>query len=302
MEKVALFENQKKKEAIELAQYVSKEFFQKDLKCYVSFDLYEYFTDEYKKYVTAIAIGDFDKYADAVMTFGGDGTILSAIRYVGRSEIPILGINVGKLGFLAEYSNKMIDQAIDDLIMGNYRVVDRTMLHTKINGESIYALNDFVIEKLSSSRMITLHTYSDEHFVGSYRADGLIINTPTGSTAYSLACGGPIIAPSTRVICITPISPHSLTFRPLVIPDDNQVRIIIESPSDEAKLVADGQIEKILKNNDEVIISLADYRVKLIKPMKNSYYDVLRAKLLWATDPTAVKEEDNKSKSLANRK
>lgn len=294
MEKVALFENQKKKEAIELAQYVAKELFQKDIKCFVSYDLFEYFSEEYKKYVTAIALGDFDKYADAVMTFGGDGTILSAVRYVSNNEIPILGINVGKLGFLAEYSNKMIDRAINDLLTGNYRVVDRTMLSTNINGEPIYALNDFVIEKLSSSRMITLHTYSDEHFVGSYRADGLIINTPTGSTAYSLACGGPIIAPSARVICITPISPHSLTFRPLVIPDENQVRIIVESPSNEAKFVADGQVEKILKNNDEVKISLADYKVKLIKPMQSSYYDVLRAKLLWATDPTAIKENREK--------
>lgn len=294
MDKVALFENQKKKEAIELAQYVAKELFQKDIKCFVSYDLFEYFSEEYKKYVTAIALGDFDKYADAVMTFGGDGTILSAVRYVSNNEIPILGINVGKLGFLAEYSNKMIDRAINDLLTGNYRVVDRTMLSTNINGEPIYALNDFVIEKLSSSRMITLHTYSDEHFVGSYRADGLIINTPTGSTAYSLACGGPIIAPSARVICITPISPHSLTFRPLVIPDENQVRIIVESPSNEAKFVADGQVEKILKNNDEVKISLADYKVKLIKPMQSSYYDVLRAKLLWATDPTAIKENREK--------
>ncbi|HOV91635.1 MAG TPA: NAD(+)/NADH kinase [Candidatus Kapabacteria bacterium] len=292
MEKVALFENQKRKEAIELAQYVSKVFFEKNIKTYVSFDLYEHFSDEYKKYVTAIALGDFDKYADAVMTFGGDGTILSAVRYVCKSEIPILGINVGKLGFLAEYSNKMIDQAINDLLTGNYRVVDRTMLHTQLDGESIYALNDFVVEKLSSSRMITLHTYSDEHFVGSYRADGLIITTPTGSTAYSLACGGPIIAPSSDVICLTPISPHSLTFRPLVIPDENQVRIIVESPTNEIKFVADGQVEKILKNNDEIVINLAEFKVKLIKPMKSSYYDVLRAKLLWATDPTAVKEEN----------
>lgn len=294
MEKVALFENQKRKEAIDLAQYVTKAFFERNIKTYVSFDLYEYFSEEHKKYVTAIAIGEFDKFADAVMTFGGDGTILSAVRYVSKSEIPILGINVGKLGFLAEYSNKMIDQAINDLLIGNYRVVDRTMLQTQINGETIYALNDFVIEKLSSSRMITLHTYSDEHFVGSYRADGLIINTPTGSTAYSLACGGPIIAPSSRVICITPISPHSLTFRPLVIPDENQVRIVVESPTNEVKLVADGQVEKILKNNDEILFRLAEFKVKLIKPMKSSYYDVLRAKLLWATDPTAIKEENKR--------
>jgi NAD+ kinase len=222
------------------------------------------------------------------MTFGGDGTILSVVRQVTKSEIPIMGINVGKLGFLAEFPNTHIDDTIEALIKGEYRVVDRTMLSTIVDGETIYALNDIVVEKLSSSRMITLHAFSDDNFVAAYRADGLIVTTPTGSTAYSLASGGPILAPSTKVICLTPIAPHSLTFRPLVIPDENTITLLVDSPNGEAKLVADGQVEKILKNGEEVKIGVAKERVKLIKPQRSSYYDVLRAKLLWAADPTST--------------
>lgn len=289
MEKIAIYENQNKPEAIKWAEVAAKVLFSKGIECYVSNELFKKLSAETKKTVQSIPTSNFEKVADVVITFGGDGTILSAARYVLKSEVPIMGINVGKLGFLAEYPHNKVEDAIDDLLSGQYRVVDRTVLTTQIDGESIYAINDFVIEKMLSSRMITLHAYSNEHYVASYRADGLILTTPTGSTAYSLACGGPIIAPSAQVMCLTPISPHSLNFRPLVIPDENTVKIIVESPTGEAKLVGDGQIEKVLKSDDEVIFSIAEYRIKLIKPLGNSYYDVLRAKLLWAVDPTTQK-------------
>jgi NAD+ kinase len=293
MEKILLFENQSKPEAIKWAEFASQLLCEKGFECYSSFDLFENFSDKAKNCVKPIPVSDYDRIPDIVMTFGGDGTILSAVRYVCKSEIPIMGINVGKLGFLAEYPNNKIKEAIDALSNGDYRVVDRLMLTTTYNGDEIYAVNDFVIEKVMSSRMITLHTYSNDHYVASYRADGLIITTPTGSTAYSLACGGPILAPSTKVLCITPISPHSLTFRPLVIPDENTIRVKIETPSGEAKLVADGQVERILKNGEEISFAVAQQRVKLIKPVQSSYYDVLRAKLLWAADPTANKNCDD---------
>jgi NAD+ kinase len=289
MERIVLFENQNKPDAVKYAEYTANLLFGRGKECYVSHELYKNFSDEFKKFVKPIIIGEFERFIDAIITFGGDGTILSAVRQVTKSEIPIMGINVGKLGFLAEFQYEKISEAIESLLSGEYRMVDRTMLSTKVNGEVIYALNDIVVEKMSSSRMITLHCFSDDNFVASYRADGLIVTTPTGSTAYSLASGGPILAPSTRVICLTPIAPHSLTFRPLVIPDENTIRLIVESPNGEAKLVADGQVEKFLKTGDEVIISLAEEKVKLIKPRQSSYYDVLRAKLLWAADPTSHK-------------
>lgn len=289
MEKIVIYENQNKPEAIKWAETAIKILFSKEKECMVSKELYKKLSTETQKLVNPLPSSNFEKEADVVITFGGDGTILSAARYVFKSEIPIMGINVGKLGFLAEFPHNKIGEAIENLLTGQYRVVDRTILTTQIDGENIYAVNDFVIEKMLSSRMITLHTYSNEHYVGSYRADGLIITTPTGSTAYSLACGGPIIAPSAKVICLTPISPHSLNFRPLVLPDENTVKVIVESPTGEAKLVGDGQIEKVLKSGDEVVFSIAEYKIKLIKPLRNSYYDVLRAKLLWAADPTNQK-------------
>ncbi len=298
MEKILLFENQNKPEAIKWATITAKMLCEKNILCFAGTELYKNFPNELKSCVGQISINEIEKLTDIVMTFGGDGTILSAVRIVAKSEIPIMGINVGKLGFLAEYQNDKIESAIETLISGNYRVVDRLMLSTTIDNEEIFAVNDFVIEKVMSSRMITIHTYSNDHYVASYRADGLIITTPTGSTAYSLSSGGPILAPSSKVICITPISPHSLTFRPLVLPDENTIKLIVEAPSGEAKLVADGQIEKILKNGDEVSISTAKHKVKLIKPVKSSYYDVLRAKLLWAADPTARKNCDDENNNI----
>lgn len=289
MEKIAIYENQNKPEAIKWAELAIKILFSKGKETLVSNELHKKLSQEIQKLVNPLPTKDIEKIADVVITFGGDGTILSAARYVFKSEVPIMGINVGKLGFLAEFPHNKIEEAIENLLTGQYRVVDRTILTTKIDGESIYAVNDFVIEKMLSSRMITLHTYSNENYVASYRADGLILTTPTGSTAYSLACGGPIIAPSAKVMCLTPISPHSLNFRPLVLPDENTVRVVVESPTGEAKLVGDGQIEKVLKTGDELNFSIADYKIKLIKPLRNTYYDVLRAKLLWAVDPTSQK-------------
>ncbi len=289
MEKIAIYENQNKPEAIKWAEFTINILAEKKLKSFVSNELFEKLSEYTKKNVEVVSLSNFEKVADLVITFGGDGTILSAARWVYRSNIPIMGINVGKLGFLAEYPHDKIRESITNLFNGEYRIVDRALLSTEVDGETLFAVNDFVIEKMYSSRMITLHTYSNDHYVASYRADGLIITTPTGSTAYSLASGGPIIAPSTKVVCITPISPHSLTFRPLVLPNENIVKVQIESTTGEAKLVADGQIEKILKNGDEVEFTTASYKIKLIKPLKSTYYDVLRAKLLWAADPTSRK-------------
>lgn len=171
------------------------------------------------------------------------------------------------------------------MLEGNYRLVDRTVLESKFAVETIFSLNDFVIEKKDSSRMITIQAFSNDHFIGDYRADGLIITTPTGSTAYSLSCGGPIIAPSTQVICLTPISPHSLSLRPLVIPDSNDLKLVVHSPTGQANFVADGQIEKIITDGEEVCISISENRVKLVKPMDSSFFDLLREKLHWALSP-----------------
>jgi NAD+ kinase len=284
MKKIALYENASKPEAIKWAEFAANKLRDMGAECCASSELIGRFDPESRKAVKALHPEEFDKFADVVISFGGDGTILSASHVMINTDTPIMGVNVGKLGFLAEFSVNNLEKSLDDMLKGNYRVVDRFAIETELNGEKLYALNDFVIEKRHSSRMITVQAYSDEHHVADYRADGLIITTPTGSTAYSLSCGGPVIAPSARVICLTPISPHALTLRPLVIPDTNDITIRLFSPTGEATLVADGNIERVITNDVNVVFRRSDAIVKLIKPQKSSYYDLLRVKLLWAAN------------------
>ncbi|MCL5991526.1 MAG: NAD(+)/NADH kinase [Bacteroidetes bacterium] len=284
MKNIGLFENNGKPESIKWIDYSLGILRSYGSECAVRPELVNLLDKNNRSYVKPIPHEEFEKFADVVISYGGDGTMLSAARIMLSSDIPIMGINVGKLGFLAEFSVNQLDKSLNNLMKGNYRVVDRTVIESDFGEEMIFALNDFVIEKKDSSRMITLDGYVNDHYIGSLRADGLIITTPTGSTAYSLSCGGPIITPATEVICITPISPHSLTLRPLVIPDSSEVALVVHSPTGDASLVADGQIRKIVKNGDTVKIRKSDAKVKLIKPLESSYFDLIRAKLLWAVN------------------
>jgi NAD+ kinase len=282
--KIALYENSSKPEAAVCAARAADYLIQRGSECCAGATLYAQFDSQLQSKIKVLSVDEFEKFADVVLSFGGDGTILSAARSMIGSETPIMGFNVGKLGFLAEFSVNELEKSLDDLLSGNYRVVDRTMLEAETDGRMIYALNDFVIEKKASSRMITIHAYANSHYIGDYRSDGLIVTTPTGSTAYSLSCGGPIIAPATQVICLTPICPHSLTLRPLVMPDTNEITLKVNSPTGQVSLVADGQSESILNNGDSVRFKKSDAFVKLIKPLVSSYFDLLRKKLLWAAN------------------
>jgi len=285
MKNIALYENSSKPEAYRWASYTAEKLIRSGYTVYVRESLSAKFSTELKNIVKTITLDQFEKYIDAVISFGGDGTMLSACRDMLNKDIPVMGINVGKLGFLAEYPVDDIDTALDFLITGKYRIVDRSCLLTEINGETILAVNDFIIEKKNTVRLITIKAYTDEHFVADYRADGLIVTTPTGSTGYSLSCGGPIIPPSANVICLTPVAPHTLTLRPLVLPDSSVISLSIESHSGEAGVVADGIIERRLKNGEKIIIRKAAAKVKMIKPIDSSYFDLLRKKLLWAATP-----------------
>lgn len=170
------------------------------------------------EHVEALPLEEFGRFADVVMCFGGDGTMLACARRLAESDLPLLGINLGKLGFLAEFPADALDRTIDDVLSGRYRIVDRALLETTVELDErptmLFALNEFALEKRESSRMITIHAWVDEHYIARYRADGLLVTTPTGSTAYALSCGGPIIAPSAQVLCLVPICPHMLTLRP----------------------------------------------------------------------------------------
>lgn len=284
MKVVAIYENTDKQDAIDYAAKAAEVLVNLGVDCIVRPSLVPYLPAHISGSVKSSEVCDFDKIADMVISFGGDGTLLTAAREMLMCDVPIMGFNVGKLGFLAEYSVNNLEQNITEIINGNFRLVDRSVIEMPFKGTKYYALNDFVIEKRYSSKMITVSVFSNEHRVGDYRADGIVLTTPTGSTAYSLSCSGPIIAPSAKVFCITPISPHTLTLRPLVIPDTNDITFRLTDSGGGVILVADGITICDLGTNDEIVFKLSEERVKLIKPQDSSYYDVLRNKLLWAAN------------------
>lgn len=282
MKNIGLFENNSKPMAHKYAEATAKIIIESGGQCCASKELVSTFSSELAEKVKQLPIAEFDKFADIVLSFGGDGTILSAARAFIGKNLPIMGINVGKLGFLAEFSAEEIEVSVNQLFNGNYRLVDRTAFETEINGHKHYALNDFVFEKTGSSRIITVSAYANGSLIAHYHADGLIVATPTGSTAYSLSCNGPIIVPNTEVMCLTPISPHTMTLRPLVLPDTVELKIVVNSHSGTANFSVDGQENYTIENGTEINIRRSEEKIKLVKPMDNLYYDLLRKKLLWS--------------------
>ncbi len=222
---------------------------------------------------------------DVLIAFGGDGTMLAAARIVGKHQTPILGINLGKLGFLADVTITEMKNSIQSIIDHNYLIENRIVLEASSNvkKKKYYGLNDIVIDRGNYKRVIELETYVNGQFLVRYSADGLIITTPTGSTAYSLAAGGPVVTPGTDVFVITPIAAHTLTARPVVVPDNSIIKVIVKTDVP-IHLSADGQEEAFFKTPVEFIIRRASYQVKLIKRKEHSYFELLRTKLLWGRD------------------
>ncbi|MFQ5799001.1 MAG: NAD(+)/NADH kinase [Bacteroidota bacterium] len=226
------------------------------------------------------------EYSDLLIAFGGDGTMLAAARLVGVRGTPILGVNLGKLGFLAEISVEDLHTSIDEILQNHYIIEDRMVLEAMVAGSStrFCGLNDIVIDKSGLARVINLKTFVDEEYLVTYTADGIIIATPTGSTAYSLASGGPIVVPASRVITLTPISPHTLTARPVILPDTSTITVEVDGKAKAVHVTADGQFEEVLSPPVTFRIHRGDYTVRLVKRMDRSYYDVLRTKLMWGRD------------------
>lgn len=228
---------------------------------------------------------DFIKL-DFLLALGGDGTMLSAARAVGNRNTPILGIHLGELGFLAEVtSNEMFDR-LNMVESGNYGIQKRMVIKAEINnGEgpiTFFALNDFVIDRGKSHRMITLRLKSNERFVADYKADGLIIGTPTGSTAYSLSAGGPIIMPKLKAIVVVPISPHTLNLRPIVLPDDRILEISFPNDGvDKIAFAVDGQVNEYLDPQAKISIQKATFDIQMIDFKDSNYFDILQRKMGW---------------------
>ncbi len=223
---------------------------------------------------------------DLIIVLGGDGTLLSAARAIGHLEIPLFPVNLGGLGFLTAITIDELFPELERALLGEHRIAKRRLLSTCVerNGDivaSFEALNDAVLTKSSLARMIDLVAYVDEQFVCTYKADGLIVSTPTGSTAYSLSAGGPIIFPSVPANCITPICPHMLTNRPVLVPETSVIRLTSLGPDESVYLTIDGQVGTPVQEGDVVVCRSSKYSLHLIRPPRMMFFDVLRQKLKW---------------------
>jgi NAD+ kinase len=225
---------------------------------------------------------------DLLISFGGDGTLLDTVTMIKDSNIPVLGINAGRLGFLANITQEDIILAVKALKNKDYKLDQRSLVQVKnksltSNESSNFALNEINIHKKSSSSMLKIDAFLDNEFLNSYWADGLIVSTPTGSTAYSLSCGGPIITPGSNNFVITPVSPHNLNLRPMVVGDNVVIRLRAESRESHFLLNMDSR-SMSLKNNEEIFISKADFSIKLIELPDHNFLKTIRNKLFWGKD------------------
>jgi NAD+ kinase len=221
-----------------------------------------------------------------LVVLGGDGTLLGVARSLPERPAPVLGVNLGKLGFLTETALGDLDDVLSEVLEGRFRVEERMMLEARVmRGNRVIAtsrlLNDVVINKSALARILEMDVRIDGQFVAIYHADGLIVATPTGSTAYSLSAGGPIVLPGLKAFCITPICPHALTNRPLVVPDSVTIQVTLESESPDVYCTMDGQVGLPLKAGDRVRVKRSATTLPLIVPRPRNYFDVLRNKLRW---------------------
>ncbi len=225
--------------------------------------------------------------ADVLLSLGGDGTLLDTLSLIRNSQIPVIGINFGRLGFLASINKNEIKKAIEALVHGEYSLDKRSILNLEsqnsLFGEEKFALNDITIHRRDNSAMMIIHAYMNGEFINSYWADGLIIATPTGSTAYSLSCGGPIILPNAQNFVITPIAPHNLNVRPVIVPDDVVLTFEIEARSTKFLVSCDSRTETV-DRSVKITVSKANFNINLVRLNNETYLTTLRNKLLWGID------------------
>lgn len=229
-----------------------------------------------------------DNSFDLLISIGGDGTILRAITYVKDLNIPIVGINTGRLGFLATIPMNKVEKALDEIFEGNYRISKRSLLAiTAGEGEAVFdlnfALNEITVSRKNTTSMISVETWLDEEYLTSYWADGLIVSTPTGSTGYSLSCGGPVIMPESDSFVLTPIAPHNLNARPLVISSNKIIKLKVSGREDEHLVSLDSRI-KTLPNNTTMTIQKAPFNMHMVELKDERFIETLRKKLLWGAD------------------
>jgi NAD+ kinase len=259
-----------------------------DAELYVDMEYYFFLKDNQRISIDAAKIftgDDFD--ADFVISMGGDGTFLKAASRVRQKMIPILGVNMGRLGFLADVSPSDIEKCMDALYAEEYSIENRALIQVELDGEKLEgfdcALNDVAILKRDTASMISIRANINGEYLTTYQADGLVISTPTGSTAYSLSNGGPIIVPGTKVFSMTAVAPHSMNIRPIVLSDSSEISLTVESRSHNFLIAIDGRSEKC-KEGTRITLRRAPFDVKVVKRSGQRYFNTLREKMMWGVD------------------
>lgn len=254
----------------------------------ISNEFYDFLRNHTKADLSGLEVFEGNNFsADMVLSIGGDGTFLKAASRVRKKEIPILGINTGRLGFLADVLPDQMEDAFDEIYQGNYLAEPRRVLKLTCNGHVLkgypYGLNEIAVLKRDTSSMITIHAYINGEPLNVYQADGLVISTPTGSTGYSLSVGGPILVPQSGTISLTAVAPHSLNVRPIVIRDDWEITLDVESRSHNFLIAVDGRSETC-REGTRLTIKRADYYVRIVKRCHHSFFNTLREKMMWGMD------------------
>jgi len=287
MKRIGIIAKKNKPEAVNITRNLVEWFQPKRIEVYVEQEMGQLFEPQPSRpHLSAVKREDIPNHAEMIIVLGGDGTLLSVARLVGDHGIPILGVNLGGLGFLTEITLEELYRVLERVIQGDFVTDERVVLNAAVirRGERLAeftVLNDAVINKGALARIIDLETSINGEYLTTFKSDGLIISTPTGSTAYNLSAGGPIVYPSLHSIIITPICPHTLTNRPIVIPDDVEIRAILKTKQQEVILTLDGQQGFSLEYEDEVAVRKAESRILLIKSPYRHYFEVLREKLKW---------------------
>ncbi|HXT64785.1 MAG TPA: NAD(+)/NADH kinase [Pyrinomonadaceae bacterium] len=236
--------------------------------------------------VAVVPDEELPKQVELILVLGGDGTMIATARMLGDCEVPVIGVNYGSLGYLAEFRIEELFSALESILAGDYKLETRVMLAVELHrGDDLVTtnrvLNDVVMNKSALARIIQIETYLNSQFVNSFRADGLIVSTPTGSTAYNLSAGGPIIFPTMNTVVITPICPFTLSNRPIVVPDDSVIEVRLMTEKEEVALTLDGQVGFPIQAGDRVVIRKSKTAFNLVQPKNRNYFDLLRDKLRW---------------------
>jgi NAD+ kinase len=289
--KVAIYGQTYQDNAIEFLLELLDELKRENAEIYLEEEFHQLYLTKgnQQKYSTFTSKSGLDTSFDMFVSFGGDGTILRATTFVRDLGIPIVGVNTGRLGFLSTFKKEDVRKVVREFVSGEYSVVERSLVQLNTQaldeefGELNFALNEITVSRKDTTSMITVETYLNDEYLTSYWADGLIISTPTGSTGYSLSCGGPVIVPTAKSLVLTPIAPHNLNARPLVISDDTVIRLKVSGREENHLVSLDSRIAS-LENGQEITIKKASFTIRMIEYTSESFLKTLRNKLLWGED------------------